>query len=124
MVPVAPVYRHVDSQGREHALKFNSASLRAQSRARIAKLMPSALLESRFRQVPHDRSGVSFLARTDHEVHVENAPLSASHIVTMVSALWGHSRWSRALMSCYLGLCDAILYTRLIEAYGSLRFLV
>ncbi|XP_036432931.1 receptor-type tyrosine-protein phosphatase R isoform X2 [Colossoma macropomum] len=83
MVPVAPVYRHVDSQGREHALKFNSASLRAQSRAHIAKLMPSALLESRFRQVPHDRSGVSFLARTDHEVHVENTPLSASHIVTM-----------------------------------------
>ncbi|KAL7827728.1 hypothetical protein AOLI_G00308800 [Acnodon oligacanthus] len=82
-VPVAPVYRHVDSQGREHALKFDSASLRAQSRARIAKLMPSALLESRFRQVPHDRSGVSFLARTDHEVHVENAPLSASHIITM-----------------------------------------
>ncbi|KAI4878057.1 hypothetical protein NFI96_011664 [Prochilodus magdalenae] len=83
VVQVAPVYRHMDSQGREHALKFNSASLHAQSRARIAKLMPSALLESRFRQVSHDHSGVSFLARTDHEVHVENTPVSARHIVTM-----------------------------------------
>lgn len=89
MAPVAPVYRHVDSHGQEHILKLNRASLHAQSRARIAKLMPTALLESRFHQIPQDHSGVSFLARADHKVHMKSTPVSARHIVTMVSAFWG-----------------------------------
>ncbi|XP_072528845.1 receptor-type tyrosine-protein phosphatase R isoform X2 [Salminus brasiliensis] len=78
MVPVSPVYRHMDSQGVEH-----NAVLHAQSHGRKAKLMPSTLLESRFRQVLQDHLGVSFLARTDHEVHVENTPVSARHIITI-----------------------------------------
>ncbi|XP_048124258.1 receptor-type tyrosine-protein phosphatase R isoform X2 [Alosa alosa] len=55
---------------------------RGQSHARMAKLMPAALMESRFHQAPH-RHGVSLLARTDHEVHIENVHVSARHIVTV-----------------------------------------
>ncbi|XP_049331060.1 receptor-type tyrosine-protein phosphatase R isoform X2 [Astyanax mexicanus] len=77
-VPAAPVYQQVGSKGLEHSAVFH-----AQSRARIAKLIPSTLLDSRFRQIPQDHSGVNFLARTGHEVHVENTPISTHHIIIM-----------------------------------------
>ena len=60
-------------------------TLGAESRARLAKLMPAALLESRFRQAPSGRGGISLLAHTEPEVHVEHAPVSARHLVTVVS---------------------------------------
>ncbi|KAI1882071.1 hypothetical protein AGOR_G00246910 [Albula goreensis] len=63
--------------GGRHRGPFHSLS-----HARIGKLRPAAILESRFRQAPRDES-ISLLARTDHEVQVENAPVSARHTVTV-----------------------------------------
>lgn len=57
----------------------------SQTHARLAKLMPAALLESRFRQAPRGHGAVSLLAQPEQEVRVENAPVSARYIVTVVS---------------------------------------
>lgn len=79
------IYRRVDREGHEMTFDLDTGAWRrSQSHARMAKLMPAALMESRFRQAPR-RHGVSLLAQTDHEVHIENAPVSARHIVTVVS---------------------------------------
>ncbi|XP_045556182.1 receptor-type tyrosine-protein phosphatase R isoform X2 [Salmo salar] len=55
----------------------------SQTHARLAKLMPAALLESRFRQAPRGHGAVSLLAQPEQEVRVENAPVSARYIVTV-----------------------------------------
>ncbi|XP_064174748.1 receptor-type tyrosine-protein phosphatase R [Anguilla rostrata] len=59
------------------------------SRARIGKLHPPAAApaadaapRSHFRQAPRGQ-GISLLAQTGHEVELENAPVSAQHIVTV-----------------------------------------
>ncbi|XP_026863305.2 receptor-type tyrosine-protein phosphatase R isoform X2 [Electrophorus electricus] len=83
-VPVTPRYRRAGLREQEQALKLTSASAHAQSHARVAKVMPSTLLEPHFQQVVQDHSGLSLLARAeDQEVHVEDTPVSARHIVTM-----------------------------------------
>ena len=79
------IYRRVDPEGHEMTFDLGKGAWsRGQSHARMAKLSPAALMDSRFRQSPR-RHGVSVLARNDHEVHVENAPVHARHIVTVVS---------------------------------------
>ncbi|XP_026779032.3 receptor-type tyrosine-protein phosphatase R isoform X2 [Pangasianodon hypophthalmus] len=80
LAPATSLYQHVDSQNWEQPLKYNS---HARSLALIAKRKPSMLLKSRFRQAPQDHSELSLLAKTDDEVHMENTPISARHIVTM-----------------------------------------
>lgn len=86
LAPATRLHQRVNSQTQERPLKYIS---HARSFALKAKPMPSALLQSRFRQVLQDHSELDLLAKTDDEVHVENAPISARHIVTMVSAFWG-----------------------------------
>lgn len=77
------IYRRVDAEGHEVTLDLGRVEWRrSQSRARLAKLMPAALLEPGFRGLPHER-GASLLAQADHDVHVENAPVSSRHIVTV-----------------------------------------
>ncbi|XP_017350319.1 receptor-type tyrosine-protein phosphatase R [Ictalurus punctatus] len=80
LAPATPLYQHMASLNQEQPLKYYS---RARSLTLIAKRMPSVLQESRFRQVPQDRSELSLLAKTDDEVHMENTLISARHIVTM-----------------------------------------
>lgn len=53
----------------------------------MAKVMPAALLESRFRQQPGGERTLNLLARPHHEVHPEHAVVSARHLVTVVSNL-------------------------------------
>lgn len=79
--------RHVHSQNQKEPLKYTS---HVRPQALAARRMPSTLSESLFRQVPQDRLELGLLARTDDEVHMENMPISTRHIVTMVSAFWGH----------------------------------
>ncbi|KAJ8392041.1 hypothetical protein AAFF_G00083510 [Aldrovandia affinis] len=67
--------------GEGHRGPFHSLS-----HARISKLRPAAIVGSHFRQAPRGH-GISLLARTDHEVQVENAPVSAQHTVT-VERVW------------------------------------
>ncbi|KAK6292355.1 hypothetical protein J4Q44_G00369390 [Coregonus suidteri] len=55
----------------------------AQTHVRLDKLMPAALLESGFRQASRGHGAVSLLAQPEQEVRVENAPVSARHIVTV-----------------------------------------
>ncbi|XP_030634434.1 receptor-type tyrosine-protein phosphatase R [Chanos chanos] len=82
------VHQHMDTQGRERSLDMDDVPwhglpLRVQPHTRMAKLLPTTQLESHFRQALKRHRGLSLLARTDHEVHVENSPISAHHIVTM-----------------------------------------
>lgn len=78
-----PVYQHMGDLSQEKALGFNGELLQAQSRGRVAKLMPGVFLESHFQRTPQRQSDVNFLRNIDH---VENKPVSAHHTVTMVSA--------------------------------------
>ncbi|XP_062860427.1 receptor-type tyrosine-protein phosphatase R [Trichomycterus rosablanca] len=83
MAPVASAYRHLDNQGTKQELKYHSGPLHALSQALSAKRKPAKFLEVNFRKSPQDHSELSLLARPDNEVHVENIPISAHHIVTM-----------------------------------------
>uniref|UniRef100_A0AAY4BN45 protein-tyrosine-phosphatase n=1 Tax=Denticeps clupeoides TaxID=299321 RepID=A0AAY4BN45_9TELE len=81
------VYRHVDIDGHErtvdpHNGPWRRVALHAQSRARVAKIIPAALLDSRFRPAPR-RHSVDLLAGINDEVQVENTPISARHTVTI-----------------------------------------
>ncbi|XP_061085585.1 receptor-type tyrosine-protein phosphatase R isoform X1 [Conger conger] len=67
--------------GARHRGPFHSLSL-----AREGRLRPPAVLRSHFRRAP-GAQGVSLLARPDHQVEVENAPVSAKHIVTVALQL-------------------------------------
>lgn len=63
--------------------------------ARLAKVMPAALLASQFHQEPGGQRSVNLLAQPQHEVQPENAVMSARHLVTMVSNLssdWLHDK--------------------------------
>ncbi|XP_051544672.1 receptor-type tyrosine-protein phosphatase R-like isoform X1 [Myxocyprinus asiaticus] len=64
----------------DKAVKLNGEVIHGQTRARIAKLMPAAFLESHFQRAQWRKSDVNFLPRTDH---VENKPKSAHRTVTM-----------------------------------------
>ncbi|XP_034719984.1 histidine-rich glycoprotein-like [Etheostoma cragini] len=55
--------------------------------ARSARLMPGALLGSRFRQEPGGQRTLDLLAQAHHEVRPEHAVVSARHLVTVVSTL-------------------------------------
>lgn len=55
--------------------------------ARLAKVMPAALLESRFRQEPGEQRNLDLLARPHHEVLPEHAVVSARHLVTVYLAV-------------------------------------
>ncbi|XP_076861602.1 receptor-type tyrosine-protein phosphatase R isoform X2 [Brachyhypopomus gauderio] len=80
MVPVPPLYQRAGpwDQDQDQDQIFTRAY--AQSHARIAKVMPSALLGSHFWKVPQDHSG---LRTEEHGVQVQDPPVSARHIVTM-----------------------------------------
>ncbi|KAM9467740.1 receptor-type tyrosine-protein phosphatase R isoform 2-T2 [Clarias gariepinus] len=85
LVPATLLYRRVNSRNLEQPLKYTS---HARFHGLTAKRTPSALLAaSRFRQVPQDHSELRLLAKTDDEVHMENTPVSARHIVTMALQL-------------------------------------
>ncbi|GAA6102628.1 receptor-type tyrosine-protein phosphatase R isoform X1 [Tachysurus ichikawai] len=92
-----PLHRRsgVDSQNPMPPLRYKSHALPLSV---IAKRIPSTVPESHFRQAPQDHSELSLLAKTDDDAHMENTPISARHIVTMVSAFWGCSRWSTGLV--------------------------
>ncbi|XP_023682323.1 receptor-type tyrosine-protein phosphatase R [Paramormyrops kingsleyae] len=53
-----------------------------QSRARIGKLRPALITPPHFRQAPPEQAA-GFLARTEDDVRVENAPISVRHLVTV-----------------------------------------
>ncbi|XP_027147678.1 lateral signaling target protein 2 homolog [Larimichthys crocea] len=53
--------------------------------ARLAKVMPAAHLDSRFRQEPVGQQTLNLLARPHHKVQPEHAVVSARHLVTVVS---------------------------------------
>ncbi|KAM7378584.1 hypothetical protein PAMA_013474 [Pampus argenteus] len=53
---------------------------------RLAKAMPAALLEPRFRQEPGGLQTLDLLAQSDHKVQPEHAVVSARHLVTVSSA--------------------------------------
>ncbi|XP_051275865.1 receptor-type tyrosine-protein phosphatase R isoform X2 [Dicentrarchus labrax] len=55
--------------------------------ARLAKVMPAALLDSRFRQEPSGQQTLNLLARPHHEVQPEHAVVSARHLVTVYLAV-------------------------------------
>ncbi|XP_073336989.1 receptor-type tyrosine-protein phosphatase R [Pagrus major] len=55
--------------------------------ARLAKVMPATLLESRFRQEPGGQRTLNLLARPHQEVHPEHAVVSARHLVTVYLAV-------------------------------------
>ncbi|XP_036977629.1 receptor-type tyrosine-protein phosphatase R [Acanthopagrus latus] len=55
--------------------------------ARMAKVMPATLLESRFRQEPGGQRTLNLLARPHNEVHPEHAVVSARHLVTVYLAV-------------------------------------
>ncbi|XP_029018726.1 receptor-type tyrosine-protein phosphatase R [Betta splendens] len=55
--------------------------------ARLAKVMPAALLGFRFRQEPGGERSVNLLAQPRHEVQPEHAVVSARHLVTVYLAV-------------------------------------
>ncbi|XP_035530699.1 receptor-type tyrosine-protein phosphatase R [Morone saxatilis] len=55
--------------------------------ARLAKVMPAALLDSRFRQEPSGQQTLNLLARPHHQVQPEHAVVSARHLVTVYLAV-------------------------------------
>ncbi|XP_049893814.1 receptor-type tyrosine-protein phosphatase R [Epinephelus moara] len=61
--------------------------LHHQHPARLAKVMPAALLESRFRHQPGGQRTLDLLARPHHEVQPEHAVVSARHLVTVYLAV-------------------------------------
>ncbi|XP_055761821.1 receptor-type tyrosine-protein phosphatase R-like isoform X1 [Salvelinus fontinalis] len=73
----------LDSFSRDMTRVDSLLTQSSQTHARLAKLMPAALLESRFRQAPRGHGAVSLLAQPEQEVRVENAPVSARYIVTV-----------------------------------------
>ncbi|XP_066580464.1 receptor-type tyrosine-protein phosphatase R [Amia ocellicauda] len=81
------IYRHVEDiekgAGMEAMDKQNI--FHSPSHARISKLRPGMMVKSRFPDATDDQT-ISLLARTDHDLQVENAPVSARHLVTMVLA--------------------------------------
>ncbi|MBN3302455.1 PTPRR phosphatase, partial [Amia calva] len=85
------IYRHVEDiekgAGMEAMDKQNI--FHSPSHARISKLRPGMMVKSRFPDATDDQT-ISLLARTDHDLQVENAPVSARHLVTMVLH-WLHS---------------------------------
>ncbi len=81
--------------------------------ARLAKVMPSALSESRFQQ-PGAQPTVNLLARPHHGVHPEHAVVSARHLVTVVSNLLPD--WVRKKIGCFLfplGRCTSCFHVHL-----------
>ncbi|XP_066579784.1 receptor-type tyrosine-protein phosphatase R isoform X2 [Amia ocellicauda] len=78
------IYRHVEDiekgAGMEAMDKQNI--FHSPSHARISKLRPGMMVKSRFPDATDDQT-ISLLARTDHDLQVENAPVSARHLVTM-----------------------------------------
>ncbi|TSZ83245.1 Receptor-type tyrosine-protein phosphatase R [Bagarius yarrelli] len=83
LVSASLSYRHsgADIQNREQSPKYKS---HARPLFLTARRIPSTLPKSRFRQVPQDHSELSLLAKPDDETHMENTPISAKHIVTMI----------------------------------------
>ncbi|KAL4660245.1 receptor-type tyrosine-protein phosphatase R isoform X2 [Arapaima gigas] len=77
------VHNLVPPQNRAVSLDQPHNLPRIQSHTRISKQWPTTILPARFRDSPSDQ-GISFLARTEDEVQVENAPISIRHIVTVV----------------------------------------
>ncbi|XP_055761825.1 receptor-type tyrosine-protein phosphatase R-like isoform X4 [Salvelinus fontinalis] len=77
----------LDSFSRDMTRVDSLLTQSSQTHARLAKLMPAALLESRFRQAPRGHGAVSLLAQPEQEVRVENAPVSARYIVTVKNVL-------------------------------------
>ncbi|KAM6986219.1 receptor-type tyrosine-protein phosphatase R [Aplochiton taeniatus] len=71
--PLPPVYSHHLDSGAHHAQKSNHGML--------AKLMPAAHIA--FRKMPGGHRAVNLLAQPNHEVHLDNIPISARHIVTV-----------------------------------------
>ncbi|XP_041722514.1 receptor-type tyrosine-protein phosphatase R isoform X2 [Coregonus clupeaformis] len=77
-------FRDMDSlQAQTQARVDSLLTQSAQTHVRLDKLMPAALLESGFRQASRGHGAVSLLAQPEQEVRVENAPVSARHIVTV-----------------------------------------
>uniref|UniRef100_A0A8C9VCJ5 protein-tyrosine-phosphatase n=1 Tax=Scleropages formosus TaxID=113540 RepID=A0A8C9VCJ5_SCLFO len=74
------VHRHVEGPGKSMGLGALSLD---RSHARIGKLRPAAIVLPRFPETPHEQ-GINFLARTDEDIRVENAPISVRHIVLQV----------------------------------------
>lgn len=68
--------------------------------ARLAKVMPATLLESRFHQEPGGQRSVNLLAQPHHEVQPEHVVVSARHLITVVSNLlsdWEEGNWDGSL---------------------------
>ncbi|KAK2859222.1 hypothetical protein Q5P01_003842 [Channa striata] len=55
--------------------------------ARLAKVMPAALLQPRFHQESVGQRTLNLLAQPHHEVQPEHAPVSAQHLVTVYLAV-------------------------------------
>lgn len=70
-----------------HHLHHHHHHRHRQHPAREAKVMPPALLESRFRQEPDDQRTLNLLARPEHEAQPEHAVVSARHLVTVYLAV-------------------------------------
>ncbi|XP_056311158.1 transcription intermediary factor 1-alpha [Danio aesculapii] len=75
---IGPVYQQMGALIREKTLGFKGEFLQAQPRGRVAKLMPSAFLQSHFQRAPQRQSDL--LQNTDH---AENKLASGHHTLTM-----------------------------------------
>uniref|UniRef100_A0A671WCI5 protein-tyrosine-phosphatase n=1 Tax=Sparus aurata TaxID=8175 RepID=A0A671WCI5_SPAAU len=81
---------HVDKLSESHPHSLHLHHLHHhhhQHTARMAKVMPAALLESRFRQEPGGQRTLDLLTRPHHGVHPEHAVVSARHLVTVYLAV-------------------------------------
>lgn len=102
-----------------------------QHRARLAKVMPSAHLDSHFRQEPVGQQTLNLLARPHHKVQPEHAVVSARHLVTVYLAVDVRRlnvsllRWFREGVAAALGVPAARVHiNRLNEEKNGIELFV
>ncbi|XP_078129180.1 receptor-type tyrosine-protein phosphatase R [Sander vitreus] len=105
--------------------------LHRQHAARLARVMPAALLESQFRQEPGGQRTLDLLARPHHEVRPEHAMVSARHLVTVYLAVDVRRlnvsllRWFREGVAAALGVPAAHVHiNRLNEKRNGIELFV
>ncbi|XP_026217008.1 receptor-type tyrosine-protein phosphatase R [Anabas testudineus] len=89
--PVHPQHnlnlRHDADDSNPHLLHHHHHHHHRERPARLAKVMPAALLESQFRQEPGGQLSANLLAQPHNEVQPEHVVVSSRHLVTVYLAV-------------------------------------